>query len=198
MEFKSEVFDDLLDNFDYYYDNVKKADFKTVESQGQKYSDMSQDVLPVLIYDALQKRIPFKTANVEAFLRAYIDRPEYRHPMWIHSDALFSDYIGIFMVQSSEFPQDDGVCVWFNKELKTHSLTLDNPDTDAGKIIDGQTMDPEKWTLIRRFEFKPNRLVVFPASYFHSKATVGNHGNSLDNCRIVHVLFFNEVQDVQS
>lgn len=189
------IVDDLLDNFDYYYGQVKRANFKTVESQGQKYSDMSQEVLPVLIYDKLQKELCMKTANVEAFLRAYIDRPEYRHPMWIHSDALFSDYIGIFMVQSSEFPQDDGVCLWFNKQLGTYELSIENPDTEAGKIIDGQTMDPEKWTMVRRFEFKQNRLIVFPASYFHSKATVGNRGKSLDDCRIVHVLFFNEVKD---
>lgn len=191
-----QVFDNLLDNFDYYKGNVKKATFKDTISQGQKYSDISQDVLPVLIYDALSSKVGFSTKDVLSFLRAYRDRPEYRHPMWIHSDALFSDYIGIFMVQSSEFPQDDGVAIWLNKELGTFKLETDNPDDDLNKIVDSQSMDPEKWSLIRRVEFKQNRLVVFPASVFHSKANLGNHGKTYDDCRIVHVLFFNRSESV--
>ena len=189
------ILNDLLEDFDTYYKRVKNCNFGNIVSQGQNYSDMSQEILPVLIYDAIQKRIGMKTVNVKAFLRAYIDRPEYRHKMWIHTDTLFSDYIGIFMVQSSEFPQDDGVCLWFNKELQTYKLDTKDHTTKDGQIVDSQTMDPEKWTLIRRFEFKQNRLVMFPASYFHSKATVGNHGHNLDDCRIVHVIFFNEVKN---
>ena len=58
-----------------------------------------------------------KSQDVLSFLRAYRDRREYRHPMWIHTDTLFSDYIGIYFVQSSEFPQDEGG--YLNKNRKT-------------------------------------------------------------------------------
>lgn len=192
---KIHVIDNLLVNFKEYKDTVNTLDFGTIVSQGQSYSDMSQAIGPTDIYNAFEKKTGMKTSGVKSFIRAYIDRPEHRHKMWIHSDTLFSDYIGIFMVQSSEFPQDDGVCLWFNKDLKAFKIDTKVPGTSEGLLADSQTMDPEKWTMVRRFEFKENRLVVFPASYFHSKATVGNHGHSLDDCRIVHVIFFNEVKD---
>lgn len=189
------VLDNLLEDFDTYFKTVKDATYATLQSQGQNYSDMSKDVSSDIIYSAFKKRTGMETTDVVSFLRAYINRPEYRHKMWIHSDALFADYIGILMIQSSEFPQDDGVCLWFNKDLGTYYVDTKNPNTVEGKLVDSQTMDPEKWTMFRRFEFKKNRYIVFPACYFHSKAIVGNHGTNLDNARLVHVTFFNEVKN---
>jgi hypothetical protein len=112
--------------------------------------------------------------------------------MWIHSDVLFANYIGILFIQGSGFPQDDGVSIWKNNELGVHYLDSNDPDFERrSKIVDGQSLDAEKWSIIKRAEFKENRLVMFPASWFHSKMTYGNYGNELKNARIVHVLFFN-------
>lgn len=186
------VLDNVLEDFDDYLQRVKFARFSDVESQGIKYSDISQDVSADKIYAAINAKFKRQsTTNVINFLRAYRDKPSYRHPMWIHSDVLFADYIAVFFVQSSEFPQDDGFALWKNKELD--SIRLDSTDITDGrnKIVDEQTLDPEKWELWRRVEFKPNRVVICPASYFHSTITYGHAGGTLDKCRIVHVLFFN-------
>lgn len=189
---KVTVFDNVLSDEDFqdYKNRVQYARFSDVESQGIKYSDISQDVSADKIYKAIDDF--FNPKDVLSFLRAYRNKPEYRHPMWIHSDALFSDYIGIYFVQPSEFPQDDGFALWRNLELDAIKLETKNHLEEKNKVVDSQSMNPEKWYMWKRIEFKENRLVVVPASYFHSTATYGHHGGKLDQCRIVHVLFFNE------
>jgi hypothetical protein len=191
------VYDHLLEEKDFqdYLNRLKFARFSDVISQGQKYSDMSQDLGGEKIYKILEKNIGFKPVNVINFLRAYVNRPEYRHPMWIHSDVLFADYIAVFFVQASEFSQDDGFSLWKNKELNDIQLYTKDHTDEKNKIVDSQTLDPDKWELWKRVEFKPNRIVICPASYFHSTTTYGHAGGTLDNCRIVHVLFFNKEKD---
>lgn len=188
------VIDDVLDDEAWwdYCNRVQFARFSDVESQGMKYSDISQDVSADKIYEALKKKFKRQsTTNVINFLRAYRNKPSYRHPMWIHSDVRFADFIGVFFVQPSEFPQDDGFALWKNKELNDIQLYTTDHTDEKNKICDSQTLDPEKWELWKRVEFKPNRLVVCPAAYFHSTIAYGHFGETLDKCRIVHVLFFN-------
>ena len=171
---------------------LKFARFGDVVNQNQKYSDISQDLSADAIYAAVEKHMGFKPENVLHFLRAYRDRPEYRHPMWIHTDTLFSDYIGIFFAQPSEFIQDDGFSLWKNLELDSIELNTKDHTGEKNKVVDAQSMYPEKWEIWKRIEFKANRLVVCPASYFHSTTAYGHHGSSLEKCRIVHVIFFNK------
>jgi hypothetical protein len=186
------IYDNVLENFNDYYKRVKFARFNDVISQGIKYSDVSQDVSSDNIYEFINSSIGFKTVNVLNFLRAYKNKPEYRHPMWIHSDVLFADYIGVFFIQPSDFIQDDGFSLWKNKELNDIQLYTKDYTEEQNKVVDSQTLDPEKWELWKRIEFKQNRLVICPASYFHSTTSYGHFGSSIDNCRIVHVLFFNK------
>jgi len=186
------IFDNVLKDFQEYKNQLKNAKFSDIVSQGQKYSDISQDLSADDLYQAIADAKGFQPVNVINFLRAYRDIPSYRHPMWIHSDTLFSDYIGIFFVQPSEFIQDDGLSLWKNLELDTIELSTKDHTGAANQIVDSQSMDPEKWEIWKRIEFKSNRLVVCPASYFHSTTTYGHYGKTLDNCRVVHVIFFNK------
>lgn len=186
------TFDNVLSNFNDYKKRVTSANFQDVISQEQKYKDMSQDVAGNEIYKAIEPLINFKPADKINFLRAYKDDPTYRHPMWIHSDVLFADYIAIFFIQSSEFKQDDGVAFWRNKQLGTLGLDTKTHIGKENEIVDSQSLDPEYWELYKRVEFKENRIVIAPASSFHSKVAYGNYGKTLDDCRIVHVLFFNK------
>jgi len=187
------VFDEVLsdDDFKDYKNRLQYARFANVLSQGIKYSDISQNISGEKIYKKLEEECNVKFKDVINFVRAYRDKPDYRHPMWIHSDVLFADFIGVYFVQASEFPQDDGFALWRNKELDSIELSSRDHLSEKNKIVDAQTLDPEKWELWKRVEFKANRLVMCPASYFHSTITYGHHGGTLDKCRIVHVLFFN-------
>lgn len=191
------IFDNVLSEEDYwdYKSRVSFARFSDIVNQGMKYSDISLDVSANKIYKEVNKQLGLESNDVLSFLRAYRNIPTYRHPMWIHSDTLFSDYIGVYFVQPSEFPQDDGFSLWKNKELDTIELRTKDPTGEKNKVVDSQTLDPEKWDLWKRVEFKENRVVICPASYFHSTTTYGHAGGTLDTCRIVHVLFFNGVKN---
>jgi hypothetical protein len=186
--------DNVLSESDFndYKNRLQFARFSDVISQGITYSDVSQDITGDKIYKTIEKAIGFKTTNVINFLRAYRNKPEYRHPMWIHSDVLFADFIAVYFVQPSEFIQDDGFSLWKNLELNDIQLYTKDYTEEKNKIVDTQSLDPEKWELWKRVEFKPNRIVICPAAYFHSTTAYGHFGNTLDKCRIVHVLFFNK------
>lgn len=183
-------FDNVLSNFEEYKKQAKQINFTDVVSQGNKYRDMSQDISGDILYTQIEKLMGFKPIDKINFLRAYKDN--YKNPTWIHTDVLFSDFIGIFFIQSSDFWQDDGVSFWYNKELGVNKLDTKTHIGKENEIVDSQTLDPNKWTMYHRVEFNENRLVVAPASYFHSKSTYGNYGKTNDDCRIVHVLFFDK------
>lgn len=169
----------------------EKAEFKDIESQGQTYSDMSQDISHEFMHKYLAEHMGFTPVNVVSFLRAYRDIPEYRHPMWIHTDTLFADYIGIYFIKSSEFYQDDGVSFW---QHRNGLYGLDTKDHTGyiNEMIDRDSLHPRRWELWKHVAFRRNRMVVAPAAAFHSKATYGNFGKTYKDCRIVHVTFFNK------
>lgn len=193
------VFDNILspEEFWDYKNRVSFARFSDIMSQGIKYSDISQDVSTEKLYRSIDNLLTFKTKDVLSFLRAYRNKPDYRHPSWIHSDALFADYIGVYFVQPSEFPQDDGLSLWKNKTLNSIEMLSTDVNSEISAMVDRDTLDPEKWELWQRIEFKENRMIICPANYFHSTTTYGHIGGELDNCRIVHVLFFNKDQNDQ-
>lgn len=180
--------DEQLDD---YLKRLQFARFSDIESQGMIYGDVSQDVSGQGIYDRIEVEMGFKPQNIINFLRAYRKR-HYKHPMWIHSDVLFADYICIFFAQPSSTPQDDGVAFWRNKELDDIQIITKDHTEERNKIVDEQSLDPDKWEMWKRVEFKSNRMVIAPASYFHSKASYRNDGTTTEDCRIVHVLFFNK------
>jgi len=183
------VIDNLLSDFEDYNKRVDFVRFETLSQQGVHYNDMSQDLSGDRIYEAIKKLTDINPDNQLNFLRAYRKRSE-PNPTWIHSDAFFADYIAIFMVRSSSEPQDDGVCFWKNKGL--NSICIDESNRPMWDTINKQSLDADKWELWKRIEFKENRLIIAPAAYFHSKTTYSNRGNSFQDCRIVHVLFFNK------
>lgn len=187
------VYDNFLPNFDDYLNRVNFVRFKDEVSQGKTYTDISQDVSADVLYKQLEKHIGFKTKEVISFIRAYRYRPDQPRQTWIHSDATFSQYIGIFFIKPSINQQDDAFCLWdhklFGKEQPT-DLNLDEI-----KMLNEHTTNPEYWDIRKRFEFQQNRLVICPANYFHSNATFGTHGTLYDS-RLVHVLFFNEDKNV--
>ena len=192
-----QILDDFLtpEEFEDYKNRLQYARFSDVESQGMIYKDISQDMSSDLIYQRIKEKTEVTNPiNFINFVRAYRDR-EPKHSMWIHSDVLFADYIAIFMIQSSDTPQDDGVIFWYNKELKDVGISTKNHTEEKNKIVDSQSLDPEKWKVWQRVEFKPNRMVIAPAERFHSKATYGNRGKTYKDCRIVHVLFYNQGEE---
>lgn len=185
------VLDDVLPDFEKYAEQVKEGVYQEVLSQSIIYSDIAQDVSAKDIYSEIEKRTELEPKEKLSFLRGYVDNEDYRHPMWIHSDMLFADYIGVFFVQGSKSPENDGLSLWKNKELDDIKIETESP-TKEKYIVDRQTLDKDKWEMWKTVDFKKNRLVICPASYFHSKAKYENVGKTLDDCRIVHVLFFDK------
>jgi hypothetical protein len=189
------VIDDVLPNFVFLKDNVMHLRFEDAFSQGRLYADISMDLSAEEIYESIAPQLGFRPLNVLSFLRAYRDRNDLGRMTWIHSDKAFSDYIGVFFIQPSKYPMDDGFCLWKNKELNDIELKPEDFESDAAYKADMSTLTPEDWELWKRIEFKPNRLVICPASYFHSTATYKSHGRTIADARIVQVLFFNKGPD---
>lgn len=189
------VIDNILPNFNTVLRTINEIEFQDAFSQGRIYADVTLDLSSDHLYEQVEKHLGFKPVNVLNFTRAYRERSDYLRPTWIHADTLFADYIGVLFIQSTKFPMDDAFCLWKHKELDSIDLKKSDFDGEREYKADLSTLTPEDWEIWKRVEFQPNRLVICPASYFHSTATYRSHGRTMNDCRIVQVIFFNKGPD---
>lgn len=103
-----------------------------------------------------------------------------KEPHFIHTDVDMGEWSALLYLNPK--PKDgDGTSFW------THVFTgeIENPTphlrSEEGKYI-------ENWTLRQRVEAKFNRMVVFPSTYYHSRAIQENWGDG-DDARLVQVAF---------
>ncbi len=78
-------------------------------------------------------------------------------------------------------PAGDGTDFWTHKETgEIESITP--------HLRSKEGLDPSKWELREHVKAKFNRLLIFPSSYYHSRAIFDNWGQG-DEARLVQVVF---------
>ncbi len=98
-------------------------------------------------------------------------------PNDIHSDSEMGDWTGILYL-NPEPPRGDGTCFW------RHSGT----DAKSGEEWRKDGHFREEWSEVCRVPAVFNRLLLFDAKLFHSRAIVENYGEG-DNARLIQVIF---------
>ena len=53
--------------------------------------------------------------------------------------------------------------------------------------------DADAWRETGRVEMRYNRAVIFPTTWFHSRLPLDAFGQTLEDCRLIFVSFFNVV-----
>jgi len=107
-------------------------------------------------------------------------------PHYIHTDVDMGDWTGILYL--TETPAEgDGTIFWRAKETgQIRSFVEAGTPARTGEALTWPELD--RWEPWFKVEAKPDRLVLFPSSYFHSRALVDNYGEG-EHARLVQVTF---------
>lgn len=101
-------------------------------------------------------------------------------PHYIHTDVDMGDWTAILYLNPDP-PAGDGTAFW--QHIASGAIGSAIPHE---RSIEGLTT--EGWRLRRVVSARFNRLLVFPATFFHSRAIAANWGAG-DDARLIQVVF---------
>lgn len=107
-------------------------------------------------------------------------------PHYVHTDRDMGAVTGILFLNPLPAP-GDGTTFWRHKATgATVSRDLDAAGLALERL---EWLDPEHWEAIETAEAKFNRLILFPAECFHSRALFDSYGDGPDEARLTQVAF---------
>ncbi len=117
---------------------------------------------------------------VTTFLRVSpAGQPE---PNYIHTDQDMGAWTGILYLNPSP-AEGDGTTFWRHRdtgETRSHDATM------AEALL---WRDQTQWEPVHTVAARFNRLLMFPAPLFHSRAIFENYGASAEDARLIQVMF---------
>jgi hypothetical protein len=118
------------------------------------------------------------------FLRQSPYRQE--EPNFVHTDRTMGDWTAILYLNPNP-PKGDGTTFW--KNIVTGAIES-KADTEVDKLAEGLSwVNLSQWIPWHRVVAKFNRMVMFPAPYFHSRSIYSNYGIKGDDARLVQIVF---------
>jgi hypothetical protein len=196
MKRLSFILDDVLDHQEFleyknYFQNTSV--YRTVEADGNKkfYVTDSLYGLEEKITLALKK---VWNTEVKVILPIVRRATQYIDTNWaIHSDLHVGtgespEYGAVFYLTQNN-DELNGTALWKHKELG-HSMSRDLSKKKVTELSDRDYNDLQKWELSSVIGGIENRLISYPAEYFHSKFPSQAWGTTQKDCRIVFVLFY--------
>lgn len=170
------VLEDFLPNPDMYRDAVLKLDFKSFHFERCTFHGIAIDPewnVPVTLTNILPNAAPT--------LSFFRKSPEgQQEPHFIHTDIDMGDWSAILYLNPNP-PEGDGTTFWTHKATGEIENTTPHLRSEEGRTPDG-------WIARETVQAKFNRLVMFPSSYFHSRAIFENWSNG-DEARLTQVVF---------
>lgn len=115
-------------------------------------------------------------------------------PNMIHTDCDLGDWTGLLYLNPDP-PETDGTTFWRNTIT---GLDVSTANTLGDKIDEGFAWrDPDQWEPTRTIPAQFNRLVLYPAAAYHSRAMFENWGTGED-ARLIQMVFGKGVLPCQS
>lgn len=108
-------------------------------------------------------------------------------PHYIHTDRDMGDWTATLYLNPLP-PAGDGTTFW--RHIATgavESAAETNSDEQRTELMEWRRLT--LWEPWRTVEAKFNRLIVFPAAYFHSRALMDNYGSDRDDARLIQIAF---------
>lgn len=176
-----QVYDDVLADPDAYRARVAALPFESISVGAGTFHGiaMCEDfTLPEWIV----QRQPDARPGLTFFRRSPLGQVE---PNFIHTDRDMGDWTAILYLNS--IPQaGDGTCFWKHRVTGAMASTA---QSEAELLSEWLTWrDQSLWEPWRTIEARFNRVVLFPAPLFHSRALPDNYGG-LDDARLIQVMF---------
>ncbi len=118
---------------------------------------------------------------------------------WIHADTgMISEYAFVYYLSNSN--QFSGTAFWNHKDLGISTLSSElikewKDDSILEEMLvslDQDGMEMDMWKMEDFAIAKPNRLIVYPTSRFHSRFPKSGWGTGPWDGRLIHVGFFSK------
>lgn len=176
------VVDDVLPDFPAYAAATRRQPFGDVEPTAgvvfHGIADAVSDALP----QWMQARYAGLTPTLTFVRQSPAGQDE---PHFIHTDQDMGDWTALYYL-TADPPPGDGTLFWRWRETGAlRSLATTAADQAAEQAAWPDLAQWEPWTLVAA---RPNRVVIFPAAYYHSRALVENYGTG-DTARLLQVMF---------
>lgn len=176
-----QIHDDVLPDADAYRARALAMRFQTVQDGVVQFHGIAPCADPTVPLWLVQ-HYPQLRPTTSFFRSSPLGQIE---PHYIHDDRSMGDVTAIYYL-TLEPPDGDGTIFWRNTRTgatEAHSSTLEEMGDEARSWFDGA-----QWEVAARVAAKFNRLVLFNAGAFHSRAIPENFGAD-DSARLVQVIF---------
>jgi RimJ/RimL family protein N-acetyltransferase len=177
------VIDDVLPDVDRYRADILNHPFGDVRMSPEV---VFHGIAPVddTLAQWIEQRFPQLKPQLSFARRSPEGQDE---PNFIHTDRDMGEWTGIYYLTADPAP-GDGTTFWRWRKtgaIGSHAVTEDEFFEEWAAW-----RDREQWEPWRVVSAKPNRLVLFPAPYFHSRALEDNYGAAeSETARLIQVVF---------
>jgi hypothetical protein len=130
----------------------------------------------------IEGQYPTLQSGVTFFRQSPLGQQE---PNFIHTDLDMGEWTGILYL-TPDPPAEDGTTFWRHRQTgEIGSVAL----TDEARLEEWfEWREPDKWEPWHRVQAVFNRLMLFPARYFHSRSIAANYGDG-DDARLIQIVF---------
>jgi hypothetical protein len=189
------VIDELLpvDKWHEIREEAIKAGFRSIyymkaEYQGTGMEYLPKDI-PIAISEFFGRPIDVK---MMAFRLGHKDTNLHTN---IHADNPISQFASVTYFNLAEDCKG-GTAFYSHKEVGWRGMPTEEQLKEVGKDIEWmreQWQKPDNWRLDSIAGMLPNRSIVYPSQYFHSRYPLEGWGEEQEpeHARLVHVMFFN-------
>lgn len=179
------VIDDFDPNFEQTVSEAKNINYVELEFQGVLYKGVNFSCMSKEIKHKLEKSLNSQVEEVVTFYRYYTK--DLKSNNFIHSDINFAGYIGVHFLHDE---LKGGFATWSHKETGLIEA-FSHYDQDLLDKLRQDGHDEENWRQEILVNARPNRMVVYEASKFHSHYPKHLWGTGPKDGRLIQVFFFN-------
>lgn len=192
-----QIVDNFLPDPDAYRAKALQQEFYCIKGpDGGVYKNIS--MRPTTEHkELIEKAIGKPIDQFYTFLR----HAKYGTPLnhLIHADSDLAGYACVlYLNPDDQIPPGSGTAFYEHKKLKLQHVMNADEIRAVGKspkrvweTLEGDWGNVDAWRETGRVDMKFNRAVIFPTTWFHSRLPLDAFGNTLEDCRLIFVSFFN-------
>ena len=171
------TFDAFLRDPERYRNDALMLDFKSFHFPECTFHGIAIAPLDGLVPSLIRAAFPEARPTLSFFRRSPAGQEE---PHFIHTDADMGDWSAILYLNPKP-PAKDGTVFWTHTATGAIESAIAHERSDEGQDADG-------WEIRHAVAGAFNRLLMFPSTFFHSRAIFDNWGRR-DGARLTQVTF---------
>jgi hypothetical protein len=170
------VFDNFLPDPDAYRAAALAGEYRTYEFPEATFHGIRMPTPPE-VPERLTRMYPAAQPIISFFRKSPEGQVE---PHFIHTDVDMGEWTAILYLNPDP-PAGDGTAFWRHRATGAIASAIPHERSIEGR-------NPALWEYRRVVHSRFNRMLLFPATFFHSRAIAANWGEG-DAARLIQVVF---------